>query len=241
MNAPDDQYLLLWKGRQSGPFSLEQIRGKLYEGEISRIHQMCVNGAWQLVDDFFERIRQSELEGQQAEEQSRHEADLNRQYELRLAQEQERTVMTAPAPTFTPAGDERSPLSHLLPPSSPPPPPPPTFTPTYLPHSSPHADIAPVGFGAPPPPFVDLQSRTSGLAVTALVMGICTLIPFVNGIAWIPGIICGHMALSQMKRDSSLKGKGMAVAGLIITYVMLVLGIGVLTYFLVMNKPIGRY
>ena len=47
-------FLLRWKGAESGPFSLEEIRELLAAGEISRIHQVQVNGRWKLLDDFAE-------------------------------------------------------------------------------------------------------------------------------------------------------------------------------------------
>lgn len=47
-------FLLRWKGAESGPFSLEEIRELLAAGEISRMHQVQVNGRWKLLDDFAE-------------------------------------------------------------------------------------------------------------------------------------------------------------------------------------------
>jgi hypothetical protein len=68
---------------------------------------------------------------------------------------------------------------------------------------------------APPPP-----KKTSVLAIVALV---CSLL---GGIGAIPGIICGHLARARIARDRSLKGAGLALAGLIISYLSLVLIIG---------------
>ena len=65
--------------------------------------------------------------------------------------------------------------------------------------------------------------RTSGLAIASLV---CSLSSFVTCIGWLPGIICGHMAKSRIRRNPSLKGNGLATAGLIIGYLILVLGVG---------------
>jgi hypothetical protein len=64
--------------------------------------------------------------------------------------------------------------------------------------------------------------KTSGLAIASLV---CSL-TFCPG--FIPGIICGHLARRNFKRDPSLKGGGMATAGLIIGYFTLAFGIGFL-------------
>jgi hypothetical protein len=76
-----------------------------------------------------------------------------------------------------------------------------------------------------PPPFTGYHAstappRTSGLAIASLV---CSLASLVTCIGWLPGIICGHMARSRMRRDSSLKGKGLAKAGLAIGYFILML------------------
>ena len=61
MTPPSGKYFLLWKGRQSGPFALEEIHAKLSAGEISRMHQISVHGSWQVLDGFLEKLRQAEL------------------------------------------------------------------------------------------------------------------------------------------------------------------------------------
>ena len=60
--------------------------------------------------------------------------------------------------------------------------------------------------------------KTSGLAVASLV---CSLASLIMCIGWIPGIICGHIAKSRIRRDPSLKGNGLATAGLVIGYLFL--------------------
>jgi hypothetical protein len=65
--------------------------------------------------------------------------------------------------------------------------------------------------------------RTSGLAIASLV---CSLSSLVTCVGWIPGIICGHMAKSRIRRNPSLKGSGLATAGLIIGYLILIIGVG---------------
>jgi hypothetical protein len=69
--------------------------------------------------------------------------------------------------------------------------------------------------------------RTSRLAIASLV---CSLASLVTCIGWIPGIICGHLAKSRIRRDSSLKGNGLATAALIIGYLMLMLEVGTAGY-----------
>lgn len=169
MNPPAaSTFLLRWKGVESGPFSIEEIRERLTDGEISRLHQVQVNGAWKLLDDF--------LELHPAEER---EAALRREFETRLADERSR-----------------------------------------------HADTEVLPADSEPPVFdVPATTRTSGLAVVALIAGLCCFIPYVRFIAWIPALACGHIALAQIKRDPTLGGWWIAVAGLVIAYFAIIMGI----------------
>ena len=74
----------------------------------------------------------------------------------------------------------------------------------------------------PPPPgwpptgqhYVQ-QGRTSGLAIASMVLGIV----WVYWIGSILAVIFGHIAISQTKRDPTLRGRGMAIAGLVLGYV----------------------
>ncbi|MCU1438582.1 MAG: hypothetical protein JWP66_1669 [Naasia sp.] len=59
------------------------------------------------------------------------------------------------------------------------------------------------------------SERTNVLAIVALVSSF-----FIS----LAGIICGHIALSQIKKTGE-KGRGLALAGLIIGYIGLVVGI----------------
>lgn len=229
MSASQDRYQLLWKGRESGPFDTDQIQEKLFSGEISRIHQINANGRWQLLDEFLERMRQAEMETERAQEQRRREEEQARNFEMQLAEERARNarLLERQTPAPMPDPETRSPLSHLLPresASGPPPSPPPPFTPTLTaPPGGPAAPFESPGFSLPPP-FPETASRTSGLAVAALVMGLCNFIPFVNFVSWILALIFGHVALAQIKRDDSLKGRGLAITGLCITYFLLIMG-----------------
>ena len=78
-------------------------------------------------------------------------------------------------------------------------------------------DIAPALPDDPP------AQQTSGLAIASLV---CSLLSLVTCIGWLPGIICGHMARSRIRRNPSLKGGGVATAGLLIGYLFLTLEAG---------------
>ena len=85
-----------------------------------------------------------------------------------------------------------------------------------LPPVSPPPSPAP--YPAPAP------RQTSALAITSLVSGILgwTLLPFLGSIA---AVICGHMARAEIRRDPNLDGDGMAVAGLVLGWVSIALGV----------------
>jgi hypothetical protein len=96
--------------------------------------------------------------------------------------------------------------------------------------------IAPVGNSFPPehPAVLAAGSKTgapktSGLAIASLV---CSLLSLVTCIGWLPGIICGHLARSRIRRNPSLKGGGLAAAGLLIGYLLLLSELGYGGYYL---------
>ena len=97
----------------------------------------------------------------------------------------------------------------------------------------------------PPPPPVTMQTggSASGMAITALVLGIVSyfLCPFIGGIAaW----IIGKMELNKIERgESPDAGKGMAKAGMwlgIINVVLNILaGIALIIYFVFLAAVIS--
>jgi hypothetical protein len=95
---------------------------------------------------------------------------------------------------------------------------------------------APVGGGSLPastpqypnpqqaPQFGAPQQKTNALAMTGMILGIASLCCGGPLLA-IPGIICSSIGLSQINKNPTVEGgKGMAIAGLIISIVSLVLG-----------------
>src|SRR5947209_8156207 len=83
-----------------------------------------------------------------------------------------------------------------------------------------------------PPP-----SRTSGLAIWSLVLGILSLACF-SFFAAIPGVICGHAALGRIKRSGgALAGQGLAIAGLITGYIGIALAIVVIPMMVAIAIP----
>ena len=70
------------------------------------------------------------------------------------------------------------------------------------------------------------QQKTEPLSIWSLVLGIVSIVGCSVGgfLAGIPAVICGHIGLGRIKRDPSLGGRGMALAGLITGYIgMLIL------------------
>ncbi len=79
----------------------------------------------------------------------------------------------------------------------------------------------PAAFAASPPP--PSSPRTSGLAIWSLVLGLISLLclPFLPAI---PAVICGHVAISKIKRSrGTLEGSGLAIAGLVTGYLGLLM------------------
>ncbi|MFD1540003.1 DUF4190 domain-containing protein [Nonomuraea guangzhouensis] len=72
------------------------------------------------------------------------------------------------------------------------------------------------------------QRSTSGLAITSLVLGIVGLL--FCGLTSIPGAVVGHMALSRIKRTGE-EGQGMAMGGLITSYITIVLWVILWIFF----------
>ena len=83
---------------------------------------------------------------------------------------------------------------------------------------------------APPPPqsgpVVYVEPRNNGLAIASMVLGIV----WVYWIGSILAVIFGHIALSQIeKSQGAQRGRGMAIAGLVLGYV----GVGLLVLVIV--------
>ncbi|NQV00099.1 MAG: DUF4190 domain-containing protein [Parcubacteria group bacterium] len=69
------------------------------------------------------------------------------------------------------------------------------------------------------------NKKKKGLAIASLVLGIIGGYPWAST-ASIVAVICGHIALYKIKKDSNAyTGKGFAIAGLILGYLGLVIAI----------------
>lgn len=74
----------------------------------------------------------------------------------------------------------------------------------------------------PGPHAVDVDRSTNGLAIAALVLGLC-------GFAIFP-VIFGHLALRQINR-SQQSGYGLAIAGLVLGYLQIALYVFLIILF----------
>lgn len=84
------------------------------------------------------------------------------------------------------------------------------------------------GYGPAPYPggyggtYASPSSSANTLAIVSLV---CSVAGFLTYISALAGVICGHIALGQMKRSGDFEGRGMALAGVIVGYVVIIGGI----------------
>jgi uncharacterized protein involved in response to NO len=77
-------------------------------------------------------------------------------------------------------------------------------------------------------------TKTSTMAIISLIAGITgwSILPFLGSIV---AIITGHMAQSEIKKSGGkITGKGMAVAGLILGYLSIALGLCLICVFIIL-------
>ncbi|MFI6510725.1 DUF4190 domain-containing protein [Streptosporangium sp. NPDC050855] len=86
------------------------------------------------------------------------------------------------------------------------------------------------GYGPPQ------QRGNNGMAIAALVMGIVGL--FSCGLPSIVGVVLGHISMGQIKRTGE-EGRGMAVAGLALSYFGVVCWLGLALLWLVLVGTLG--
>ena len=70
---------------------------------------------------------------------------------------------------------------------------------------------------------VPAAAQTEGTAIASLVLAILSMA--IGPFGFIPAIICGHIARGRIRRTPGLGGDGLALAGLIIGYVLALLTI----------------
>jgi hypothetical protein len=74
----------------------------------------------------------------------------------------------------------------------------------------------------PPRPPTLAANKNEPLAIWSLVLGIISIVGC-GMLAGIPAVICGHIGMSRIKRNSYLGGKGLATAGLITGYLSILI------------------
>lgn len=72
----------------------------------------------------------------------------------------------------------------------------------------------------PPAQDSPMPTRTSGLAIVSFILSLLSLV--LGPLGFIPGIVCGHLARREIKKYPTIRGSGLALAGLIIGYVFFV-------------------
>ncbi|MGX9789408.1 septum formation family protein [Mycobacterium sp. MMS18-G62] len=113
-----------------------------------------------------------------------------------------------------------------MPPGNPPPYPPPP----------PPGPAGPQGPYPPPPPlpyqeypqgyYAPPQSQTNGWAIASLILGLVGAVLF--------SVICGIIGLNRAKKGQG--GRGMAIAGLVLSALWVVVGVIAVVFFLVIDK-----
>ncbi len=112
--------------------------------------------------------------------------------------------------------------------STPPPPPPPPGQnpPPYQPGPNPMGGFPVSGMQQAPP------QGTNGLSIASLVLSLVNIIPcfWLFPIPALLGVIFGIVSRGQMKATGSNKGKGLAIAGLVVGLVFLAIGVAIWAY-----------
>jgi hypothetical protein len=116
-------------------------------------------------------------------------------------------------------------------------PPPPPPGPPDQPYSP--APPAPPGYPPPPPPYPPpgyappYGETTNGFAIASLVLGI------LGGVAcfgWILALVFGYLAKSQIDASRGMqRGRGMAIAGIVLGWVWGALGIAYLVLAVILS------
>lgn len=93
--------------------------------------------------------------------------------------------------------------------------------------------------GSPPPPaFAPAPggTRTSGLAIASMVLGIIGVLTACMCFGLAPAIgalVTGFLALAEFKRDPSVEGRGMATAGVVMGFIAVAVSLMVIVSFMV--------
>lgn len=72
------------------------------------------------------------------------------------------------------------------------------------------------------------KNDISGLAITSLLLSCLSIV--IGPFGFVPGIVCGHLALRNIQKTSATSGKGIALAGLSVGYLFLLLSIFIMSF-----------
>jgi len=97
------------------------------------------------------------------------------------------------------------------------------------------AELSPGAYVGGVPLMPQIVVPNANLATACLVFGIFGFLlscVWIGALAGIPAVICGHMAISQIRRDPQrVGGNGMAVGGLVLGYLAIVIQVIVVCFF----------
>lgn len=85
------------------------------------------------------------------------------------------------------------------------------------------------------PPSMPVAKPTDPLAICSLVFGILGMVCCGSLILSIAAAVCGHISVSRTGKNPELEGRGLAIAGVILGYVGLVIGVAYLIFFVGMS------
>jgi hypothetical protein len=204
MSAPGFQNE--WKGRVLGSFTLADLRGRLASGEFSRLHRIYVEGTWRPLGEWLDALEASHRNAQagaQAQADRELEAERSRSAALEQRLQQAAWQMQQPVHPGQPAPA----VAHL--PHDPPG--------NFAPFSG-HA-IASLVFSSLCAVFL----AVAFILISEEMPRWVGMLIWLTGISWILGVMFGHVALSEIRRDEQLRGRGLALAGLAVAYSVIVL------------------
>ncbi len=147
--------------------------------------------------------------------------------------------MSDPDSPNSPTGDEGQyppPSEQIPPPPGGPTPPPPGQAPPPPPGQYPPPGGPTPSYAQPPPPQYPqfgytygappVIVKTNGLAIASMVSGIAGIFLCILFVPSILAVVFGHVGLTQIKRSAGReRGKGMAIAGLVLGYLGVVAAI----------------
>jgi Domain of unknown function (DUF4190) len=91
------------------------------------------------------------------------------------------------------------------------------------------------GFG--PPPVLSVAKKYDPLAIASLVLSVvgtvlCCVpcIGYISPVLYVAGIVTGAISLGNLKKDPSLSGKELAIAGIAISALFVVVWIGMMVF-----------